>query len=532
MIKALVKTRFLSLYSSMMRVSQKKAKKSMLLLYGLLMLYALGTVLFMVGMLFNALYDPFFSAGLGWFYFSFAGIMAASLTFIGSIYMTQAQIYDAKDNMLLLSMPIPPGYILASRMLFLYLIDLAFAAMVMLPAAVIYLMNAAPTLIGIVMFIIVTLLLPLLVLAVSCVFGWLIALIGSKLRSKNIVTITISLLFLGAYFYFYSKVNTYLTLLIQNGETIATAIKRSVFPAYHLGNAIYAHDPVSLIIFFLCCAAPFLLVCYVLSLTFLNIVTANRGAVKVKYRRQSIRQGSASGALLKKELRHFLSSPMYILNSSLGVVFTLILPIIYAVKKEAINSMFNIPPELNLSFGVIAILILSAINSFNFVSAPSISLEGQNLWIVLSIPVDSMTVLLSKVRMHMVVCIPATVLSAIALAILMQLNATETALLLFVPISFAMFQAYLGVCVNLLFPKFDWINEITPIKQGLSTLIAMFTGMGVVALPVILYTTLLSGLIDVLLFIFLYAAFIAVITLLLHFYLKNGGSKRFAALAS
>ena len=29
--------------------------------------------------------------------------------------MTQAQMYDAKDNELLLSMPVPPSYILGSR---------------------------------------------------------------------------------------------------------------------------------------------------------------------------------------------------------------------------------------------------------------------------------------------------------------------------------------------------------------------------------------------------------------------------------
>jgi ABC-2 type transport system permease protein len=222
---------------------------------------------------------------------------------------------------------------------------------------------------------------------------------------------------------------------------------------------------------------------------------------------------------------------MYILNTSLGVLFTLALPVVYAVKKEAISGIFNIP-DMNLPVGVLAILMLSAINSFNFVSAPSISLEGKNLWISLSLPVDSSAVLLSKARMHMVVCIPATLLSAVALIFLMGLNAAEAALLLIVPVVFALFQAYFGVVVNLLFPKFDWINEITPIKQGISSLLAMFAGMGAVALPVILYIAVLNTYLDILLFILLYAAAISILSFGLRVYLKNGGARRFESLAS
>ena len=45
-----------------------------------------------------------------------AGIMALALAVFGSVFMTQTQLYDAKDNELLLSMPIRPLHILMSRM--------------------------------------------------------------------------------------------------------------------------------------------------------------------------------------------------------------------------------------------------------------------------------------------------------------------------------------------------------------------------------------------------------------------------------
>lgn len=58
--------------------------------------------------------------GLTWLYFAMAGTMALALSMLGSVFMTQAQLYDAKDNERLLSMPIPPKYILLTRIAMLF----------------------------------------------------------------------------------------------------------------------------------------------------------------------------------------------------------------------------------------------------------------------------------------------------------------------------------------------------------------------------------------------------------------------------
>lgn len=45
---------------------------------------------------------PLCGMGLTWLYFAMAGTMALALSMLGSVFMTQAQLYDAKDNELLL----------------------------------------------------------------------------------------------------------------------------------------------------------------------------------------------------------------------------------------------------------------------------------------------------------------------------------------------------------------------------------------------------------------------------------------------
>lgn len=121
----------------------------------------------MFGSMFSSICMPLHELGLGWLYFAIAGLMAFMLTFIGNVFATQTQLFDAKDNELLLSMPIAPKFILGSRMLLLLALDLGYVLLVMGPAGVVYCMNYPVTALSVAYFIISTLLLRLMVQAFS-----------------------------------------------------------------------------------------------------------------------------------------------------------------------------------------------------------------------------------------------------------------------------------------------------------------------------------------------------------------------------
>ena len=76
---------------------------------------------------------PLCEMGLTWLYFAMAGTMALALSMLGSVFMTQAQLYDAKDNELLLSMPMPPKYILLTRIAMLFTTTAGYTLAVLLP---------------------------------------------------------------------------------------------------------------------------------------------------------------------------------------------------------------------------------------------------------------------------------------------------------------------------------------------------------------------------------------------------------------
>ena len=54
---------------------------------------------------------------MGWLYFTLMGLVAIFLGAFGSVFNTYSSLYLAKDNDLLLSLPIPVRVIIASRLL-------------------------------------------------------------------------------------------------------------------------------------------------------------------------------------------------------------------------------------------------------------------------------------------------------------------------------------------------------------------------------------------------------------------------------
>ena len=138
MLKTLVKIRLLGLLSGLTRGrSGKNAKKKMsvgaIVGFSLLYLYLAGVMIFMFGGMFFSL-SPLAEVGLGWVYFAAYGIICFALMIIGSAAIAKTQIFDAKDNDLLMSLPVPPSYIIISRMVTLLVTNLAYMLVVIIPA--------------------------------------------------------------------------------------------------------------------------------------------------------------------------------------------------------------------------------------------------------------------------------------------------------------------------------------------------------------------------------------------------------------
>ncbi len=496
MFKALLRTRIQYYWSTMFnRLNKKKAGKGKTVLYALLAVYVAACILFWVGSMFMTIAKPFIEAGFGWLVLALAALIYILVSFIGSIFMTQKQIFEAKDNDLLMSMPIPPSYILATRMFLILMSNAVLAALILAPAFVVYCIHipqvTAPM---IIIFIFGFLLAPFLSTALSCVCGWAVAAISSRMRHKDLISTVLSIGLLILYMYINFNLQRYAMKLVAAGSALAAAISRSIPPAYYFGTAIDQSSLTALLCFTLWCLVPFAAVYFVLSKSFIRIATSNRGNIRVKYREKELKTSSVRTALVKKELGRFFSLPMYILNCSFGAVMALVGAGALVLKGGSLFSMFEGAPRMEGdTIALMVCGVLCFMVSMNDITAPSLSLEGKALWILKSLPINTKDIFYAKVMASLIITIPPTIVSAAVAWAVLDLDFMLGLLVVLTPMVLQIFISFFGLWLNLKLPRFDWVSEIAVIKQSGSVMAAVFGGMAIVAVPVLVYAFLASS---------------------------------------
>ena len=483
MLKALIKKQFAelgSLYFVNKKTGKPRSKKSTVLLIILFVFLAIvsSASFFGMGMLFSSAFIPL---NLDWLYFAMMGGIALFVSLIGEVFGTYSMLYNAKDNDALLSMPIPPRYILLSRMSTLYILSVVFTVIVFLPAMIAYWINGgALTALGLIFCILLILFIALASLTLACLLGWVVALVSSRLRgNKAVMTVIISVLLLGLYYVVYFRLNSILQSVVGNAEHIAEVVSKKIPPLYWLGLAATG-KPLYMLLFAAGTLVLFALVLVLIAKNFTRLATRNLGERAAKYNSGDVKAASVQRALLGREFKHFTSSAAYMLNCGIGLLMMLALAVFALIKSDMLRGLsgllaYQLPAiGVLLPAAVAAILMLLA--SMNAITAPSVSLEGKSIWIVQSLPVEQKLVLRAKQHMHLILNGSVGLVVSVLVCIAFGLGALDALLVTCCALAFIALSSAFGLAVNIKKPMLDWTNETVPIKQGMGTVLAMFGG--------------------------------------------------------
>lgn len=479
MIKALLKKQ-LSAMGAIFVLGKNGKRRNIWAIIGFaaLMIYAVAAFALMFWWLCDTLCAPLVAQGLAWVYFAMMCIVATGICCICSVFAAKAQLYEAKDNDLLLSMPIPPWKILFVRMLSLYVMTFFFSAMVLIPAVIKYLLVEFLGIGQIFCLIILLFALPLLALAICCLLGWVIALLTAKMRSKNFASAFAFVAFFVGYYWGTTKLNEYLAYVIQHGQEVADSMNGALYFFKQFGLGATGNG-LSVLIVTAICVAVFGIVYFIIDRTFLRIVTIKRGGVKTAYRRKERKSSPILLALIKREAKRIFNNPMVWLNCCLGSVFYIVLPVWLCFEKELLSLFTNTPYASRVALLLATVLCFTA--TTNIISGVLISLEGENLWIIRSMPVDTFTVLLSKLSLHTLVTGVPAAISAVAFSIITKLHIGWAIAVLVCVLAFVALCAVIGLAINLKLPNMQWMNEIAVVKQSFSTMVSLFIGWGMMA---------------------------------------------------
>lgn len=483
MLKKLVKIKLLSLVSSLGRnFGGKSGKRIPSVIKYVLMAALYLYVMIVFGLLFGFIFSSlavFEEIGLGWLYFAVYAILAIVLMAVGSTAAAKAQIFDAKDNDLLLSMPIRPWEIIVSRLLLLIVINFVYMLVVLVPAAAVWAMDIGFTVMSGIAFIVISAALILFSTALGMLLGWFIALISRKTAKKTLVSTVFTLAFLAVYFYIYTSAQRYLALFIENSEEIAASM-RAFLPLYWLSNAISEGNILYLLLSAVILVLPFALAVWIISKTFNKIIADSKATVRIKEKKTDYNIVSPQKALLRREVARLFSSSVYLINSGLGVVMGIVAAVVLVIKKEYVLQLMSSIEDMDSDFMAAMILIGGAyLMSMVMFTAPSVSLEGKTLWILKSLPVSPKAVLMSKIRLHLMALLPMVILLWLAANICFYIDPVFLIVSLVILLAYALLTANIGLIENLRHPKLDWQNEAMAVKSSMSVGLTVFINLGI-----------------------------------------------------
>ncbi|MCF0106634.1 MAG: hypothetical protein HUJ53_07730 [Holdemanella sp.] len=481
MIRILVAKQWQEIFKSYHYNAKKNKARSK---WGVIGWYAFFIVL-MVGVLGGMftfysylLCEPLCSSKLAWLYFIIMGIGALFLGVFGSVFNTFSSLYLSKDNDLLLSLPIPVDAIMISRLIMVYLMSLMYSAVVFVPAMLVYWFHgyfSIQTLFGCLAMLLV---ISILDLVLSCALGYVVARISLKIKNKGIVAALGAVLFIGLYYAFSYKIGELMETLLNNAILFGKAIKGSAYFLYLFGS-MGEGNVVALLIYLAIAFGLLALTWFILKRSFVSITTSTAVQKKTVYKEKTVKQNGIMKALLLRELNHFTSSATYMLNCGLSI---LIIPLV-SVSLLIFGNQFLTPLESLFGKGHVSVLICvigCMMVSMADMAAPSVSLEGKNLWIVKSLPVTSWQVLKSKLLLQVVFAIVPMIFFVISGTILLiqtaSINPYELFFVVVLPLIYTLLHSLLCLFWGVNLPNLNWTNEIYPIKQGLAVTLSLFGG--------------------------------------------------------
>lgn len=487
---ALVRLNLKAMLSSFRFGGGKKKKRAAsglgaLILMAVLAVYLSGTYSFM----FAAQLAP---VGMLALEIMMMSVLAVVMGLVFTLFAAQGVIFGGRDNDLMLSLPVSAFSLMLARTLALYVENLVFTLFIMLPAGAAYLaFGGGGGAVFLIVLTVCTLFLALIPTFFSLIFGFVLAWASGKLGGRS--KLLSNLLYMAAFVVFLvllMRANLAMADLAVYAAGIEGAFSGWGLPFVLMARAACGGSVPALLGFAALCAGPFLLVVWLFAGRYKRIVTGlGARSARSDYKLGRVAASGARRALLKKEAGKFFGTPIYLFNSGMGLILLLGGGVAALFFRAKLGEVLD---QLSAAGGGLPILPLAALMvcfllATVMITAPSISLEGKQLWILKEAPISARGVFLVKAGFQLLLELPVLLVASACLALALGLGPWEWLLLLALGTAFSVCTALLGLFANLCMPKLDAPNDMVVVKQSASVMVAMLGGMGLVLVGGLLF---------------------------------------------
>ncbi|WP_024832879.1 putative ABC transporter permease subunit [Ruminiclostridium josui] len=509
--------------------SKSSAERLKTILLGLLIVYAFGMLAFTMFMLYYPLGNALAELNSLELLIGSSILSTTLFSLFMSIYKIPGYLFSFRDFDLLMSLPVKPSAVLASKMIFVYLSNLAISILAGIPSLVIYGIKTHSGPIYYVFAAVATLFVPLIPISIGAVLAYILGRISSKFRSTNVLMLIGTFVIIIAFMVLPNMITGINQEQVQSAIPAISGVIKVLFWTNLYIKALSSTNLLYMAAFLIVSVAIFSAFIYIFAKGFKTINSKMSERYKSSnYKITSLKASGVMRALYIKEFKFYLSSYIYVTNTAVGVIMMLVFSLAVAVfGKDKVAMMLELPMAGSYVAPAIALVFAFCI-SFTFVTASSISLEGKNLWIIKSLPLKIENILWSKILLNMTLTIPALIVNMVIVAFAFKLS-TETIIVLFLLLLLlCIVSPVMGILVNLYFPKLEWTSQVAAVKQSASVFITMIINVIIIGIPAVLFILIKPS--NTNLFMELVCVFLAILAFVLIKALSTIGVKKFKEL--
>lgn len=451
----------------------KSMSKKKFILISILAIYLFASMFMMLTGWLSNIYENLTKVNMDIYYLTIIFALSSIVSFFFTIFSAKNALFENKDNDLLLSLPIAKKTILLSRLSNILIYNFIISLFIIIPGIYVYLTKASTSITIICNIIFLTMFSGVIPAIISSLFGYLIAFLTSKFKNKNIIELMSYTLFIGIYFLGIYNGDKLIKLFLDNPKLLTTILKYLFFPIYLINLSMIKNNFIYVIFYVLFNILTIYLFILLLDKIYYKlIVKLNVQKTSSRFSIKKINRNSPLKSLIKKELKRYFSSAIYVFNTSFGVVILLVGSI--ASLFYSSNELLSvIASDISLnSFMIVFYLMLFTI-SLSATTNSSISIERNNFWILKMLPVSPKMIFIAKKGVNLLLLVPATLISLSIFKISGYITMSELFFLIFISLLFSITIANFGLICNLLFPKFDAPNDTVIVKQSLAAMLGI-----------------------------------------------------------
>ena len=404
--------------------------------------------------------------------------------FIQGIYKSQNILFEAKDNDLLMSLPISKKLLILIRFFKMYLYELIYGLLFIIPAIVVYVYFVKVNVLFYIITLIMILMLPIIPIVLSSLIGYVIKNISIKFKAKKLVQIIITFAMFFGILYISNNGDEFINNIVSNASNINEIITKIYYPIGMYIKLINNFNILDIILYLIINMLPLVLFVYILNRSYFVVINkskVNSYSNKKGYKYNKI---SYMKALVIKEVKKYFSSPVYVFNTFFGLILLVIATIGLCTNFEStvnyilsgeiegidINMLYNLAPK-------VFFLIIMFISFMTSITSSSISIEGKSFNISKSLPIGVNKILYSKIIFSNLLVIPIMLVCDVIFFIYFDLKIIDYIFIILISIVGPIISSLLGLIINLKYPKMDASNDTEVVKQSMSSMISVFSGM-------------------------------------------------------